>query len=48
MRKKVEKIYISQRIRMTTICICETKGADNRLCFHYTGSMIPRLPTSQL
>ena len=40
-----------------TICICENKGADQlrgyreadqRLCFHYTGSTIPLLLKSEI
>ena len=31
-----------------TICICENKGADQRLCFRYTDSTIPLLSKSKI
>ena len=31
-----------------TICICEHKGADQRLCFRYTDSTIPLLSKSKI
>ena len=31
-----------------TICICENKGANQRLCFCYTDSTIPLLPKYEI
>ena len=49
--------YMSRVMRKPTFCICETKDADQlrgnreadqRLCFHYTVSIIPLLPKSEI
>ena len=48
---------LSRLMRKPTICICETKGADQlrsnceadqRLCFRYTDSTTPLLPKSEI
>ena len=48
---------MSRRMRKTTICICENKGADQlrgnreadqRLCFRYTDSTMPFLLKSEI
>ena len=48
---------MSLLMRKPTICICETKGADQlrsnceadqRLCFRYMDSIIPLLPKSEI
>ena len=50
--KRYTCIY-EPRYEKTAFCICENKdadqlcsnrAADQRLCFHYTGSTIPLLP----
>ena len=49
--------YMSRVVRKPDFCICENKDADQlhgereadqRLCFHYTDSTIPILPTSEI
>ena len=51
------KEYMSHRLRNPTICIGENKAADQlhgnreadqRLCFRYTDSTIPLLPSSEI
>ena len=48
---------MSRVVRKPAFCICENKGADQlcgkreadqRLCFRYTDSTIPLLPTSKI
>ena len=40
-------IYLSRLMRKPTICICENKDVDQRLCFRYTDSTLPLLPKSK-
>ena len=35
-------------MRKPAFCICENKGADQRLCFRYLGSTIPLLPKCKI
>ena len=53
----LDDLYLSRHIRKPTICICETKGADQlrsnceadqRLCFRYTYSTVPLLFKSKI
>ena len=39
-------LFVSD-LRKTDFCLCENKGADQHLCFHYTDSTIPLLPKSE-
>ena len=41
-------IFMSLCMRKPTICICETKGADQRLCFRYTDGIISHLLNSKI
>ena len=43
----MDEITISHHIRKPTNCICENRGADQRLCFHYMDSTIPLLHKSE-
>ena len=40
--------YLSLIMRKTDFCICENKGADQRLCFSYTDSPMPLLLKSEV
>ena len=51
------QIYMSRCTKITTICICKNKyadqlcskcTADQRLCFRYTDSSIPPLPLPKI
>ena len=60
MRKNIlspEYYYMSLVVRKPAFCICENKDADQlrgdreadqRLCFRYTDSTIPLLPSSEI
>ena len=55
--KYITSKYMSRVVRKPAFCICENKDedqlrgsreADQRLCFRYTDSSIPLLPTSEI